>query len=89
MKLILHNFSFPIIMCIYINTEYWLEYSFKITTHLVNICNSSGWLLCRRYGEQKRVLKKNQHSLLQFMKGVADALLFPGKELLRTIPERP
>ena len=23
------------------------------------------------------------------MKGVADALLFPGKELLRTIPERP
>ena len=29
LKLILHNFSFSVIMYIYINTEYWPEYSFK------------------------------------------------------------
>ena len=43
----------------------------KIITHLVNIYNVNGWLLYRRCSEQLRVLKKNQHNLLQFMKGVA------------------
>ena len=52
----------------------------KIITHLVNIYNVNGWLLYRRCSEQLRVLKKNQHNLLQFMKGVADAFLFAGKE---------
>ena len=28
-KQILHNFSFPVTMCIYINTEYWPDHSFK------------------------------------------------------------
>ena len=28
-KEILHNFSFPVTICIYINTEYWLEHFFK------------------------------------------------------------
>ena len=42
----------------------------KIVTHLVTICNVNGWLLYRRYSEQLRVPKKNQHNLLQFMKGV-------------------
>ena len=26
----LHNFSFPVTVCIYVNTEYWLENSFKV-----------------------------------------------------------
>ena len=52
----------------------------KIITHLVNIYNVNGWWLYRRCSEQLRVLKKNQNNLLQFMKGVADALLFAGKE---------
>ena len=52
----------------------------KIVTHLVNIYNVNGWLLYRRCSEQLRVLKKNQNNLLRFMKGVADALLFAGKE---------
>ena len=54
-----------------------------------NICYANGWLLYRRYSGQLRVLKKNQHNLLRFMKGVADALLFAGKETVRTTPGRP
>ena len=50
----------------------------KIITHLVNICN--GWLLYRSYSELLQLPKKNKHNLLQFMKGVADALLFAGSE---------
>ena len=29
----LHNFSFPVSMCIYINTEYWPENYFKMGNH--------------------------------------------------------
>ena len=61
----------------------------KINIHLVNICKVNRWLLYRRYREQLRVPKKNQHSMLQFMKGVADALLFVGKEPVRKTPGRP
>ena len=61
----------------------------KIITHLVTIFNVNGWLLCRRYSEQLRVLKKNQHNLLLFMKGAANALLFTGKEPAITTPGRP
>ena len=61
----------------------------KIITHLVNICNVIGWLLYRRRSEQLRVPKKNKHKLLQFMKGVADDLLFAGKESVRATPGRP
>ena len=61
----------------------------KIIAHLVNICNVNGWLLYRGYSEQLRFPKKNQHNLLQSMKGAADALLFAGKEPVRTIPGRP
>ena len=60
-----------------------------IIIHLVNIGNVNGWLLYRRYSRQLQVLKKNQHNLLQFMTGVADALLFAGKELIRTTPGMP
>ena len=61
----------------------------KIITHLVNICNVNGCLLYRRCSEQLRVPKKNQYNLLQFMNGVADVLLFAGKEPVRTTPGRP
>ena len=27
---IFHNFLFPVTMCIYINTKFWLEHSFKV-----------------------------------------------------------
>ena len=60
-----------------------------IIIHLVNIGNVNGWLPLRRYSGQLQVLKKNQHNLLQFMKGVADALLFAGKKLIRTTPGMP
>ena len=43
----------------------------KIITHLVNICNVNGWLLYRGHSEQLRLPKKNQHNLLQSMKGAA------------------
>ena len=36
-KQILHKFSIPVTMCIYINTEYWPEYSFKILSLIVRI----------------------------------------------------
>ena len=36
----------------------------KINTNLVNICKVNRWLLYRRYSEQLRMLKKNQHSML-------------------------
>ena len=49
------------------------------------VCNVNGWL----YSEKLQVPKKNQHNLLQFMKGVTDALLFAGKEPIRTTPGRP
>ena len=49
------------------------------------VCNVNGWL----YSEKLQVPKKNQHNLLQFMKGVADVLLFAGKEPVRTTPGRP
>ena len=60
----------------------------KIITGLVNICIGNGWLLYRRCSEQLRVPKKNQHNLLLFMKGVADALMFTGKKPVRTTPGR-
>ena len=34
-KQILHNFLFPFSMCVYINIEHWLEYSFKEQNLLV------------------------------------------------------
>ena len=61
----------------------------KIITHLVNICNVNSWLLYRKYTEQLRLPKTNQHNLLLFMKGVADALLFAGEETVRTTPGKP
>ena len=36
-KQILHKFSIPVTMCVYINTEYWPEYSFKILSLIVRI----------------------------------------------------
>ena len=29
MEEILHNFPFPVTICVYINTEYWPEHSFN------------------------------------------------------------
>ena len=51
----------------------------KIITHCVNICNVNAWLLYKRFLDQLDVPKKEQRSLLDFTKEVADALLSAGK----------
>ena len=37
----MHNFLFPVTMCIYINTEYWPEYSFN--TIPMSVIHGSYW----------------------------------------------
>ena len=73
----------------HLKTQTRKRWYLKIITYQVNICNVIGWLLYRRHSEQLRVPKKNKHKLLQFMKGVADDLLFAGKESVRATPGRP
>ena len=51
----------------------------KIITHCLNIWNVNAWLLYKRFSDQLDVPKKEQRSLLDFRKEVADALLSDGK----------
>ena len=51
----------------------------KIIIHCVNICNVYAWLLYKRFSDQLDVPEKEQGSLLDFTKEVADALLPAGK----------
>ena len=60
----------------------------KIITHLVTISNVNGWLLHMRHMKQLAVPNKKQLTLLQFAKGVADALLLAGKAPIKA-PSRP
>ena len=50
----------------------------KIITHCLDICNVNAWLLYKRFSDQLDVPKKEQRSLLDFTKEVADALLSAG-----------
>ena len=51
----------------------------KIIKNCVNICNVNAWLFYKRFSDQLDVPKKEQHSLLDFTKKVAEALLSAGK----------
>ena len=60
-----------------IQTRKW--WYLKMITHCVNICNINAWLLYKRFSDQLDVPKKEQRSLLDFTKEVADVLLSAGK----------